>query len=227
MQNTSLGDLPFKVLVRPDPVTHDALVLQFEVNEGLGVLGLRKPGRVDPQPTMHYEETDISVELMRAGRFVHVIGGGQRQSYALSRITVDLVRRLPADQWTELRPVTEYGFRYLVIPDEIANRRPPAAAVAVSAPLPSATPEPTPARATPDPATSRDDLPPRRVPMDPALASAALEQLAPEDTIEHLRRQMAEVERLHLRVLELEHQLALSRARERDLLDVLRRWQER
>lgn len=222
-QNTSLGDLPFKVLVRPDPVSHDALVLQFEVDEGLGVLGLRREGRVEPQPTVHWEETDIAVDLMRAGRFVHVLGGGQRQSYALSRITTEIVRRLPADQWTELRPVTEYGFRYLVVPEEVATRRPPPAAVTVSGPLPARTPTGT----TPAPAPPRDDLPPRRVPVDPQLARAALEQLSHPDALDLLRRQMAEVEHLHLRVIELEARLEQSRAREQDLLEVLRRWQER
>lgn len=221
--NTSLGDLPFKVLVRPDPTSHDALVLQFEVDEGLGLLGLRREGRPDPQPTVHYEETDISVDLMRAGRFVHVVAGGQRQSYALSRITAEIVRRLPSDRWTELRPVTEYGFRYLVVPEEVASRRPPPAAVTVSAPLPSRTPT----GATPAPASPRGELPPRRVPLDPQLAEAALEQLTLPEALDVLRRQMAEVERLHLRVIELEQQLEQSRAREQDLLEVLRRWQER
>lgn len=225
MQHTTLGDLPFKVLVRPDLGSPDALVLQFEVDEGLGVLGLRKPGRVEPQPTVHYEETDISVDLMRAGRFVHVLGGGQRQSYALSRITQELVRRLPTDRWTELRPMTEYGFRYLVIPEEVANRRPPAAAVTVSAPLASAvsmssTPSPAPAPA-------RDTLPPRRVPVDPELARAALERLTADEALDMLRRQMAEVEQLHLHVIELENQLEQSRARERDLIELLSRWQGR
>lgn len=242
----SVSDTPFRVHVRPDPSMQDALVVRFELNEGMGVLGLRKVGREDPQPTVHFEETEVDAEYLRAGRFVHVLASGQRQSYALSRISADIIRRLPDDQWVELKPVTEYGFRYLVVPEELALKARTAAAIAVgpavqvaSAPAgvtetgsaspvaPAPRPQPvTKISATPAPSADRQAAPPRQVAMDPALASAALERLTREEAVDHLRRQMAKVEQLHLRVIELQQQLEQSHTREQDLLQLLVRWQQ-
>src|SRR5689334_12025407 len=107
---------PFKLFARRDSIG-SSLMIRFECKEGMGVLGIRKSGRSDPAPVAAYEEEDIDPASLRAGRFVHVLLSGQRQSYALSRISAEVAQRVPSDRWVELKPVTEYGFRYLVVPD--------------------------------------------------------------------------------------------------------------
>ncbi|MCA9491723.1 MAG: hypothetical protein KC621_17450, partial [Myxococcales bacterium] len=123
---------PFNVFARREGAGSEALVLKFECKDGMGILGIRKAGRSDPPPSTAYEESDIEPGSLRAGRFVHVLGSGQRQSYALSRISTEVAARLPADRWVELRPHTEYGFRYLVAPDEQLDTVGQPAAVAVA-----------------------------------------------------------------------------------------------
>lgn len=236
-------ETPFRVHVRPDPNLRDALVLQFEVFDGLGVLGLRKPGWEEPPPTTHWEELELEPEYLRAGRFVHVLAGGQRQSYALSRITPEVAARLPEDQWTELQAVTEYGFRYLVVPEELTSKPPAPASIAVGAEpraearfepavdvpasvIPPVRPQPVakvkPASATP----AESAVPPRQVPMDPELAASALDRLSREEALAALQEQMARVDSLHRRVDELTRLLEKSQSRERDLLQLLQRWQQ-
>src|SRR5690242_9455516 len=100
---------PFRVYARRESLGASALVLKFECKEGMGILGLRKAGRTDPAPAPAYEEEDIDPASLRAGRFVHVLPSGQRQSYALSRISSEVAARMPTDRWVELKPHTEYG----------------------------------------------------------------------------------------------------------------------
>lgn len=250
---------PFQLFARREAGL-DTLVLKFECKDGMGVLGIRKVGRTDPPPSVVYEEADVDAASLRAGRFVHVLSTGQRQSYALSRISPEFAARLPADRWVELKPHTEYGFRYLVAPEDqldpaggavatvavaaVQVAPPPAAAAAVAAapslgsdPLPTpkpvavsrvaATPEPVQARATgpASPPASSGALPPPQAPMSPALANAALGSLTREAAIEHLKGEMAKVHALHARVSELEELLRRSKSREKDLLELLARWQ--
>jgi hypothetical protein len=225
---------PFQVSARREGSGSDSLVIRFECNEGMGILGIRKVGRTDPPPSSSYEEDDIEPDSLRAGRFVHVLGSGQRQSYALSRISPEIAARLPTERWVELKPQTEYGFRYLVAPEEelgagnaavataTADAAPAAAAaVAVAAPAASDAPAP---RAAASPADV--PLPPRQTPMSPPLAHAALGALTKDQAIEHLKGEMAKVELLHGRVSELEEAMRKSRARERDLMELLARWGE-
>jgi hypothetical protein len=186
---------PFQVYARRDS-NGTGLVIRFECKEGMGILGIRKMGRRDPTPSAVYEEEDIEPSALRAGRFVHVLGTGQRQSYALSRISPEVASRLPADSWTELRPQTEYGFRYLVVPSSSDALVPE-----VSAPT---EPDEHQTKPTSAPSSTRSGsvtaLPPApggpQVPMNPQLAKAALDGLSREQALDYLRAEMAKVEQL-------------------------------
>ncbi|MEM6930717.1 MAG: hypothetical protein AAF602_27535 [Myxococcota bacterium] len=213
---------PFQVFARRDG-SGAGLVIRFECKEGMGILGIRKMGRKDPTPSAVYEEEDIEPSALRAGRFVHVLGTGQRQSYALSRISPEVASRLPADSWTELKPQTEYGFRYLVVPDAPSTD---ALVPEVVPPEPRVDDEKT-APTSNKKAASRSPSPPPstgQVPMNPQLAKAALDGLNREQALEYLRMEMAKVEDLGRRVAELEAALRRSEGREQDLLEVLSRW---
>lgn len=238
---------PFRVFLRRDGPLEQTVTLRFVMSEGMGMMGMRRPGRPEPTPVMHYEDDGIDAELLRASRFVQVFQSGQRQSFALSRLNPEIVARLPADAWVELKPLVEFGFRYLVPPDEFnsaASAPSPAAAAAVAVTPPprssgpaSSVPQsvprsnpaipasPTPARpvAPPPPAPTGD----RPVPVTPALADKALDVLTRDQAIEYLKAEMQSVEDLHRLVEDLERRLEASRARERDLLEVLGRWQQR
>jgi hypothetical protein len=264
---------PFQVFARREGGGSENLVLKFECRDGMGVLGIRKVGRTDPPPSVVYEESDIEAGSLRAGRFVHVLGSGQRQSYALSRISPEFAARLPSDRWVDLKPHTEYGFRYLVAPEEqlegvrasvqvaavqvaavqvaagqvaagqvaagpavaqvSAAQVAQAPAIAVAPPPVSpppglaTTPGAAPGRSAiaTSPAAS-SALPPPQTPMAPPVAAAALASMSRDAAVDHLRAEMAKVNALQLRVTELEDHLRKSRSREKDLLDVLARWQQ-
>jgi len=219
---------PFLVFARQEGSGTGNLVLRFECREGMGILGIRKVGRQDPSPSATYEEDDIDPASLRAGRFVHVLNSGQRQSYALSRITPDIAAQLPTDAWIELAPETEYGFRYLVAPED-GLREPPAA------PDP---PSPTESIDTPEFSVPLSDLPAeapeapqlampaRQVPVSPALASAVLAGLDRDAAVDHLKASMAKVDVLQHRVEQLEKELGRAEARERDLMDLLGKWRD-
>jgi len=213
---------PFQVFARRDS-NGAGLVIRFECKEGMGILGIRQMGRKDPTPSAVYEEENIEPSALRAGRFVHVLGTGQRLSYALSRISPEVAAELPSDSWTALRPQTEYGFRYLVVPG------------AVDGPTPEALTLPDPEESRPTPKASsppeRPSPPPvapagsgSQVPMAPQLARSALDGLGREQAIEYLRAEMVRVEELSRRIAELEASLQRSTGREQDLLEVLARW---
>ena len=242
---------PFRVFARREGTSNESLVLKFECNEGMGILGIRKVGRTDPAPCPHYEEDDIDPTSLRAGRFVHVLASGQRQSYALSRMSPDLATRLPIDRWVELTPHTEYGFRYLVAPDEalvsttaavsasvaMPSAGPPAApqpaaavaavaAVAIAGASVAVAPAPRPSNPpSSDPRPSRGPLPAAQTPMAPPIAEAALNAMTKEVAVEHLKAEMLKVHTLQQAVNEMESELRRSRGREKDLLEVLARWQ--
>ncbi|MBA2319678.1 MAG: hypothetical protein H0V89_00875, partial [Deltaproteobacteria bacterium] len=108
---------PFRVLLRRDNAYEPAVTLRFNVTDGMGQLAVKLGGRGEPAMAVHYEETGIDPDILRAARFVYNLNQ-QRQSFALSRVTSELCARLSSDQWTELKPVIEFGFRYLVIPEE-------------------------------------------------------------------------------------------------------------
>ena len=236
----------FEVHARRESASDNRLVIRFECKEGMGILGIRKIDRTDPGPSTVYQEGEIDPESLRAGRFVHVLSNGQRQSYALSRLTPDTAARLPADAWVELQPHSEYGFRYLVAPEDklLAPREPSApaanvaavAAAVVAAPVtPSAPPASAPAAAplgalrppaAVPAATAAGDVP-APVPMAPALAHAALARLDRDAAVRHLTEEMAKVATLQQEVQRLEEELQRSASRERDLIALLTRWRER
>ncbi len=239
---------PFRVHVRRQNHQDAVVVLRFEVKEGMGVLGLRVVGRDDPAPSIHFEEQEITPDTLRAGRFVHVLQSGQRQSYALSRVTQEISSRLPFDAWATLVPVSEYGFRYLVVDEETllspvgtaqvaaasvppqsqgapagADLRPPG----VTAPRPKAV-----ARAVSSNPPRVDNrahasVPPRQTPVAPALAESALRGLNQNQVLELLKQEMAKVEALHNHLADIDRQLRASQGREQDLLEVMKRWQTR
>ena len=222
---------PFKVFARRQS-GGPGLVIRFECKEGMGILGIRMQGRSDPQPSVAYEEEGIDPTSLRVGRFVHVLGNGQRQSYALSRITTSVAGQLPTDAWAELRPQTEYGFRYLVVPNEdpapsAAAGVPTAAAPAAAAPAPAA---PSAEGPPPLPAVALEMRPPRpanlQVPVTPPLAESMLADLTREKALDYLKGEMARVHQLQQQVEELGLALARSKSRERDLLNVLSKWQD-
>ncbi len=218
---------PFQIFARRDN-GGTYLVIRFECKEGMGILGIRKVGREDPPPSAVYEEKDIDPGSLRAGRFVHVLNTGQRQSYALSRLSSEVAGRLPTDAWVELKPQTEYGFRYLVAPEEALlpggtapaevavepQRSTPARPAEADKPAPRAAPRP--ARGAP---------PQSQTPMSPALAEAALTGLTKEQAVEYLRVEMAKVDLLQRKVTEMETALQNSRGREQDLLALIAKWQ--
>jgi hypothetical protein len=248
MYGINSGAQPFDVFVRQENTGEVKLVIKFECKEGMGVLGIRKIDRVDPPPSAVYQEADVDPESLRAGRFVHVLGSGQRQSYALSRLTPEIAARLPTDAWVELKPHSEYGFRYLVVPDEalqpertaaaVAAVAAPAAAapaagaaaaapvaVAVAKPKPVALPSPAAPAAPVAPGPSASSVP-TQVPMAPALAESTLQGLSKDAAVQHLREEMAKVSTLHAEVARLAAELAKSHQREKDLLGMLTRWRE-
>lgn len=249
---------PFLFHLRRDNPYETTVTVRFEVLDGgMGVLGLRLAGREDPAPTLHAEEANVEAADLRAGRFVHVVTGGTRQSYALSRITADVIDAIPEDRWVTLDAVTEYGFRYLVAPDDLETAGEGGAAVDLQPVAQSAVSQkigevanllktPRPKSVASASASGTDSMPPqaelapaaeplpdtaavapKQVPVASALAKSALEGLTLEEAREHLLAEMAKVDKLHAHAAALEQRLAASRAREADLLEVLKRWQSR
>lgn len=250
---------PFAFHLRRDDAYANSVTVRFEVLDGgMGVLGLRTAGRVDPAPSLHAEETGIEAEALRAGRFIHVVTGGSRQSYALSRLTEEVVAALPDDRWITLDLLTEYGFRYLVPPADLTSapveasvqlqpvkqsavsdaigsmaallKVPRPASVASASASGTTTALPAAAQmpdSTLSPNASSTEIAERQVPVAPALAESALAGLDLDQARAFLKSEMAKVEALHAHAARLERELAASRARETDLLEVLRRWQSR
>lgn len=225
---------PFQVFARRQAGA-PGLVIRFECKEGMGILGIRMQGRSDPQPSVAYEEEGIDPSSLRVGRFVHVLANGQRQSYALSRITSDVAGELPSDAWAELKPQTEYGFRYLVVPEvtvaAAAVPSPPASPAALVTPAPATPTRPTAPDAPPPlpPSQSMESVPRSaslQVPVAPPLADSMLAGLTRDQAVDYLKGEMARVHQLQQQVEELGLALARSKSRERDLLNVLAKWQD-
>lgn len=219
---------PFDVFVRQEASDDVRLVIKFECKEGMGVLGIRKVDRVDPAPSAVYQEADVDPESLRAGRFVHVLGSGQRQSYALSRLTPEIAGRLPTDAWVELQPHTEYGFRYLVVPEEALKPATGAAAAVAAVAAPAARPAPVslPDARAPQAAPSEGTSVPSPVAMAPALAEGALKGLSREDAVRHLREEMSKVATLQAEVSRLKNEVRKSHGREQDLVAMLGKWRD-
>ncbi|MCA9492394.1 MAG: hypothetical protein KC621_20820, partial [Myxococcales bacterium] len=98
----------------------------------------------------------------------------------------------------------------------------------------AATPAPvkTPTRSKPPVSVAADAapsapgaLPPPQTPMAPPIAEAALQGMNRDQAVEHLKAEMAKVHVLQQRVAELEDQLRRSKGREKDLVDLVAKWQ--
>jgi len=106
----------FRVMVRRVPGYEPTVSLRFEMREGYGELHVGERRRASPSALG--EVAEVGGEAVRGGRFVHVLASGRRrQSYAFSRLDDDRLQRLPDDKWIELTPVTEFGIRYLDLPE--------------------------------------------------------------------------------------------------------------
>ena len=108
--------------------------LRFQVHGGHGDLAIQMGGTSQPAPGRCYDGLDGN--LLRTGRFLVLPHGSRRRSYALSRLAPETLKLLPVAHWFSLRPVTELGFRYLVVPPS-----PPKAQVA-RVQIQPATPDP-------------------------------------------------------------------------------------
>ncbi|MBX2800905.1 MAG: hypothetical protein KTR31_24705 [Myxococcales bacterium] len=222
---------PFQVFARRN-VNGPNLVIRFECKEGMGILGIRKSGREEPPPSSAYEEENIEPSSLRAGRFVHVLQSGQRQSYALSRISSEVAGRLPTDSWVELKPQTEFGFRYLIVDEGALGAAPRTTSAADEPTRPPDAGAPRPPRPTAAPSTaSAPSAPPpasaaaQPVPAQPQLTEAAIARLTKEQAVDHLRTELARVRTLEQRLKDLQSVVQRSKQRERDLLELLGKWQ--
>ena len=307
-----MDDPDFVVKVRRLPGYEPTIALRFEMNEGFGEMLVGSNRKASP--TTAGELPEVQGPELRAGRFVHVLASGRRrQSYALSRLDDARLQRLPDADWTVLVPVTEFGIRYLDLPDlgptqsvaaiqvssdptpprasastrpstaSPANPRASILARATSSGTPprtpsispmhrtgSATPAPRGASISPalrartsgtpgaprvgqrgalpgaprtvTPETSRRVASPRPVPvrtldpidtvkaplsMESTLGESAVNSLSADEAKRRLIEEMGKVGHLLQQLEQLEQRLDESRQRERDLLDVLSRWQER
>lgn len=250
----SRNQQPFRVYVRREGGYELSLTVRFEATDGHGILALQRRKNKETAPALVHEESEVGPTELRGGRFIHVLGSsGRRQSYALSRLAEDVLERLPDDHWIQLEPLTEYGFRYLVAPDAellpaqggkaAAQVAVPTAGVAVAAP-----------RSTPRPSAPRD---PELTAARPSGAPSALQRAMaairstrppdrPQDTLSRRTPRPAptasvsaglrsppgppptgDATSLQARIEDLERRLAESLKRERDLLDLLAKWQER
>jgi hypothetical protein len=178
----------FKVLIRRLPGYEPLVSLRFEMNEGYGELLVGDRRRASPAGAG--EVGDANGDQVRAGRFVHVLASGRRrQSYALSRLDDARLQRLPDDQWTELVPITEFGIRYLDMPElgpassvvsvqvsaqpavprtETPPPASPAAAVSVAKPRTTSS-----ASLPPRPTPVTSVVPPSRTPQPPVRSSSS------------------------------------------------------
>ncbi|MFT4622030.1 MAG: hypothetical protein ACI8PZ_000683 [Myxococcota bacterium] len=103
-----MTDAPFRAFLRSDGAGE--CTFRFSCAHGVGVLGLKAAERAEPAPQEVREEGGVTIDGLRAGRFVHVLETGERRNYALTRLSPPAA----SDGWTELEIHEEYGFRYLV-----------------------------------------------------------------------------------------------------------------
>ncbi|MFT6232457.1 MAG: hypothetical protein ACJAZO_002973, partial [Myxococcota bacterium] len=133
----------FTIMLRRQPGYELLLTIRFESNKHAGVVSLSRPGWVDSTPSRSKEIRDVDAAELRGGRFTLIHDGSERrEGYSLARVTEPLLGRIPDNQWTELDPVTEFGFRYLQIPEGALAGTPATAAVRTKLPAPAATPMP-------------------------------------------------------------------------------------
>lgn len=131
--------LPFRVWLRPSPPDTPGFALRFEVFDGRGILRVPRPGvLIDPPARVSGYEGDLSAPQVRSARFLHVSNfGRRRQTWFLSSLTVDALRRVEPQSWVELRARSDRGALLLGL--EGGSPGPVLAAVARDAALDIAT----------------------------------------------------------------------------------------
>ena len=151
---------PFQITLRRQPGYELLLTVRLEVKKRYaGVLTLSRPGWQDDPPSRSREYRDVEASELRGGRFTLVHDGSERrEGYSLARVTEQLLGRISADSWTELDPITEFGFRYLQIPEQALAATPAAAAVRTTVPQGASAPASVAplSQARPSPAASSD-----------------------------------------------------------------------
>lgn len=131
----------FTISLRRQPGYELLLTIRFESKKHMGVVSLSRPGWVDSNPSRSKEIRDIEAGELRGGRFTLIHDGSERrEGYSLARVTEQLLGRISDNQWTELDPITEFGFRYLQIPEAALAGTPATAAVRTKSPGPPASP---------------------------------------------------------------------------------------
>jgi hypothetical protein len=199
------------VRIRRDSSIEHQFSLRFRVAQGFGVLSRMGHGE-DLAPAPAGEIDGVGGRALRGGRFVHIGKNGRRLGYSFARLTGERLAAIPADQWVELVPATEYGIRYLVVrADDVAleERR---GAAPVSSLLPSA------ARVSaPSGAPEAEPAPARRSPADD-LTDMGISALNTQELTERLRAELERSADLARRVDALTVALDKSGARERDLM---------
>ena len=137
----------FTISLRRQPGYELLLTIRFESKKHTGVVSLSRPGWVDSTPARSKQIQDVEAAELRGGRFTLIHDGSERrEGYSLARVTEQLLGRIPDNQWTELDPVTEFGFRYLQIPETALAGTPATATIRTNSPAPAATPIPKDAR---------------------------------------------------------------------------------
>lgn len=111
------------VKVRKQAARPLTMSVRFQVNHGHGLLS-RLNGRNDPPPGPIGDADDVDAKELRGGRFVHIGKNGRRLGYSFARLTADRLACVPDDRWIDLVPLTEYGIRYLVLPDDLPEVAP-------------------------------------------------------------------------------------------------------
>jgi len=181
---------PFKVYIRREADYELRLTVRFEVTDGHGILSLQRAEKKESAPSLVLEERDVAARELRGGRFIHVLAGGRRQSYALSRLTVETLQRVYEEKWTELEALTEYGFRYLIVPESaLMPSEDQEQALRVSVPDGISRP-PAPTRAT-TPGVARARVGPPRVSDKPE--GAEFQSAAPGGAPSALQRAMSAI----------------------------------
>ncbi len=138
----------FTISLRRQPGYELLLTIRFESKKHTGVVSLSRPGWVDSTRSRSRQIQDVEAAELRGGRFTLIHDGSERrEGYSLARVTEQLLGRIPDTQWTELDPVTEFGFRYLQIPEAALAGTPATATVRTKTPAPAATPIPVGERA--------------------------------------------------------------------------------
>lgn len=137
----------FEVMVRRQPGYELFLTVRFTTTSAYGALSLARKDWQESRPGTAFEVEDVRADELRGGRFTLIHPStDRREGYSLARLTEDLLAKISDTEWTELEPVTEFGFRYLQIPATALGATPPSAAVRTRSPAPTPAPStpPTP-----------------------------------------------------------------------------------